>query len=274
MKLRQTVTSLASTSLAASPTAQSGDLRVGTTGGGVLLMKVFRSLAVAFAIVSLSTVAQTARADSQTFIQAIQVNPNDKPWVFTNNGVSPATFSVGNLATPSTTGELVLLTVSTLVNGGATPTFLLAYETAKLTAASGATASASGFDQPVLAGEIKYTDTLTGKIILDVKVNTSSLKGQSSSGALSGSKAPNVVTFSSQVFAPINTLTEQNYSISLSSIFPAPTSTKNGYLKSFVASGSGTFAGAPVPEPGTLALAFSALPVLGFTYLRRRRSQA
>lgn len=236
-------------------------------------MKVFRSLAVAFAIVSLSTVAQTARADSQTFIQMLQANPNDKPWVFTNDGVNPATFKVGNLANPPATGELVILTVSTLVNGAAFPSVLLAYETASLTAAPGATANAAAFNQGLLSGEIKYTDINTGKVILDVMVNTSSLKGQSSSGALSGSKAPNVVTFSSQVFAPINGLTDQNYSISLSSITPPPTSTLNGYLKSFRASGSGTFAGA-VPEPGTLALAFSALPILGFTYLRRRRSQA
>lgn len=237
-------------------------------------MRVIRLLAVACAIVALSNVGQSARADSATFIQALQANPGDKPWRFTNDGVNPATFTVGNLANPPATGELVILTVSTMVNGAAFPSVLLAYETAKLTAAPGATANATSFNQGFLAGEIKYTDINTGKIILDVMVNTSALKGQAQSGALSGSKAPNVVTFSSQVFAPINTLTDQNYSISLSAIAPPPTGTNNGYLKSFIASGAGTFAGAPVPEPGTLALAFSAIPVLGFVYLRRRRAQA
>lgn len=236
-------------------------------------MKAMRCLAVAIAAVSLSTVAQSARADSQTFIQMSQVNPNDKPWVFTNNGVNPATFKVGNIATGAGY-ETVLLTVSTLVNGLATPSFLLAKETALLTATPGATANAASFSQPFLTGEIKYVAFGTGKVILDVKVNTSSLKGQAQSGALSGSKAPNVVTFSSQVFAPINTLTDQNYAISLSSITPKPTSTLHGYLKSFKASGAGTFAGSAVPEPGTLALAFSALPILGFTCLRRRRQRA
>lgn len=237
-------------------------------------MKAFRWMAVAIAAISLCAAAETARADSQTFMQALQVNPNDKPWVFTNNGVNPATFKVGNLANPAGTGELVILTVSTMVNGGAFPSVLLAYETASLTAASGATANASSFNQGLLSGEIKYTDFTTGKIILDVKVNTSSLKGQAQSGALSGSKAPNVVTFSSQVFAPINMLKDQNYSISLSSITPKPTSTLHGYLKSFRASGAGTFAGAPVPEPATMALVFSALPVMGVAYLRRRRVRA
>jgi hypothetical protein len=227
---------------------------------------------MAIAIAGLSAFGQSAKADTVTFMQMFQVDTADKPWTFSNPGHAPVTFSVGDLTKPATTGELVILNVSPIVGGSG---IVLAKETALLTAAPG-TASVGGgkFSQGLLTGEIKYTD-LTGTLVyLDVKVSSSSLAGQSKSGALSGSKAPNVVTFSSTVFPIINTLTDQNYAISLSSITPPPTALNHGYLTSFKASGSGTFAGAPVPEPATLALAFSALPVLGIVYLRRRRAQA
>jgi hypothetical protein len=52
----------------------------------------------------------------------------------------------------------------------------------------------------------------------------------------------------------------------------------NNILNSFTAFATGSFAGnpsrtgdfSPTPEPGTMALAFSAVPVLGVFVLRRR----
>lgn len=49
--------------------------------------------------------------------------------------------------------------------------------------------------------------------------------------------------------------TTNNYALSFSSIFPALSVNINGYLNRFTGSGTGTFAGSPVPEPGTAVLA-------------------
>ncbi|HLK56121.1 MAG TPA: hypothetical protein VKU00_06140 [Chthonomonadaceae bacterium] len=100
------------------------------------------------------------------------------------------------------------------------------------------------------------------------KGNSASTNADTASG--------DTVNFSSDFLIFTNT-TERDYALSFSSLTPALSLDINGWLNSFTASGTGTFASAPppfyTPDGTSLSLLSGGLlPLAGFALYRRRRA--
>jgi hypothetical protein len=214
-------------------------------------------------------VGESAKAGSTTFLQFFQLVSSTKPFSLTY-GSSGSVDNAGGAAIP------ILINVDPAVGGSGSPVAALMTHI-HLTFASGATFGGGTFSQALGAGTIDIT-TAAG-LVLHVDLTGGLLSAVIGSGSVTASVSVPVdsITYSSTVFPLIGGWNhEQNLALSFSSLSSEPTGTSGGFLtgSAGVMSGSGTFAGAPVPEPGTLTLALCAVPVLGLVGLRRRLRKA
>jgi hypothetical protein len=224
---------------------------------------------VAVAVIALSGAGGSAKADSVTFLQFFQTSAKalDFSWKYGAGG------SIDNVPAK---GIPVVINVDPVVGGfGPVLGSLLDMH---LTMAKGATFGASGYTQQLGTG---YIDVLLAKkSVLHVAITAARLTGKGKALTVSASEPSSGITYSSTMFPLINGYNrDQNFSLSFSALSVVPTGVLNGYLisskgKVGMMSGSGTFAGAPVPEPGTFALAgVGSLSLLGFVARRKRASR-
>jgi hypothetical protein len=235
----------------------------------------------AITILLVLTVTRDARADVLTFAQFTEQAVSDQSFFYSNNTTN---VSFGSLSG----GIPIFLTIT----DGFAPS-LNRVEAARLYLSSNSTATATA---PVPPDQFTQQH-ITGpgnllQIILDTPVNgktnflTATFSDALFSGRLNSTEAslktlpavggdPAKVTFTSD-FIDFTDATEAGLSLSLSSVISTDGSgdlqmAENGFLKSFTASGTGTFdtnfAGAPVPEPSNLILAgFGLLGLLGWAW--------
>jgi hypothetical protein len=235
-------------------------------------MKIGRLFVAAIAVAALCGTGQSAKADSTTFLQFFQMSTASKPFKITYG-------AGGSIDSVPLSGVPVVINVDPVVGGPGFPIFGTLLDL-HIAFGSGATFGGGAYSQVLGPGTIDIS--LGGGSILHVALTAALLDADSSTGhspTVSATVPADGIVYSSTLFPLIGGFNhEQNFSLSFSALSGTPTGLGGGgtFLTggSGVMSGSGTFAGAPVPEPGTLTLAFCAIPALGLISLRRRRAQA
>lgn len=113
-------------------------------------------------------------------------------------------------------------------------------------------------------------------LLLKVDVDGSLLSTSALAGLSGGHIGVNAADTSSSFnfdytsdFVQFDPSQARNYALSFSSLFFDLSVNGNGYLNSFVAAGTGTFAATVVPEPGTAGMILAGAGILA-GYLRRR----
>jgi hypothetical protein len=240
-------------------------------------------MAVAMAIAVLAGPATRARADAVTFA-SYQLDPGTvQPMFQYTTGPGSATFSqinpTGALVDFSYQAGLVQfqsgLTAAEIAQ-------LLQSNQARLTVSISTTQHAV-FDgithsdvQPFMSGMFAIN------LVTPVNGMTNLLSGTLGSALLFGKQGGSIANLTAQndpppgdnlVFASdfikLSNAAENSLAWALTNITPKLGITGD-FLNPFKASGTGSFQYSPVPEPGTLALAGVALPLLGLAWLRRR----
>jgi hypothetical protein len=231
-------------------------------------MKIGRLFVAAIAVAALCGTGQSAKADSTTFLQFFQFSSSAKPFSIT--------YGAGGSIDSAASGVPVIVNVDPVVGGpGIIVGTLLDMH---IGFASGGSFGPGGYSQNLGAGVIDIS--FGAGSVLHVALTSALLDADASTGhspTVSATVPLDGITYSSTLFPAIGGFNhEQNFSLSFSALNNTPSGFSGGFLtgSAGVMSGSGTFAGAPVPEPGTLTLAFCAIPVLGLISLRRRRAQA
>jgi hypothetical protein len=251
-------------------------------------MKIFKFAASALAVVALTIAfGPSARADAVTFA-SYKLDPATVQPMFqyTTTG-SSATFSqipaAGSLVDFSYDASSVQfkagLTAADIVA-------LLKSNPSNLKVNIGTTTHAV-FDpfiksdvQPFMSGSFSIT------LVTAIHGLTNLLSGTLDSALLIGKKGGGIANLTAQNdpppgdnlvftsdFIKLSAADQNALAWSLTGINPKLGITGN-FLNPFKASGTGSFQYSPVPEPGTLALAGVALPLLGLAYLRRKRARA
>jgi hypothetical protein len=215
-----------------------------------LFIRVFaRGVLTAIALTALVGVNRSARADNTTYMQFFQstVSARDFQWTFGAGGSLDAVPSAGIPVT---------INLDPIVGG---PGLLATVQDLHIALAPGATYSGGVYTQQLGAG---FLDVTTGMgTILHVDLTSATLFGTGLSVTVSASMPTDGIHYSSTLFPKIDNFNRNaNFSLSFSSLTNLPTGVAGGFLTSVNGplgqmSGSGTFAGAPVPEPISLRLA-------------------
>jgi hypothetical protein len=244
--------------------------------------KICTAFGIALAGIALLT-PRTSHAQLTTFAQFNQVG-SGRPFTFTNAGAG-STFSLASTpvgftyfvdngyGSPIGTPVAAHMTISSVVAAPASATGTIPNRNLEQAITSVIIHFIA--DVPV-AGK---TDLLT--IVANAGATSSggTLTGREnkSTGNLDGSESPfggDSILMTSD-FLLFNGSTQRDYSISMNAITPALGLNGNGYLNSFTASATGTFAVDPppssIPEPGTLALFTLGCSGMGI-FLKRRQS--
>ncbi len=216
----------------------------------------------------------TASAAPITFAQ-FQQNAPGNPFVFTNSG-SGSTFLATSVPinfqyqVPNGYGGVnqnipAKLTLSALVDSTAFSAFSIVGQPLKQVLLT------------ITANTPVGGNDLLLKIGMDGGgLSTAMLLGELGKKSLGGTADPGLnpaVNFVyNSDFLLIDSSQERNYALSFSSLSSALAINGNGYLNSFKAAGSGTFAGTIVPEPGTAGLVLAGAGILAGFWRRRGRN--
>ena len=224
------------------------------------------------ACAALIACAPSASAQSTTtFAQYFQADPSQQAFVLTNNG-----------ATSTITGnaQVIFIYGNSLPNTfGPTPTTATLNFTASnpfvpVNAGGVITERFSNYSFSIIANS-------NGGNLLSGTGNNLDLTGVSGQGSstLQVSTPPSADVVFTSDFVSFSTSTARNFSISMSSVNPVFAVDSNGYVRSFSAASSGTFATnvntpAAVPEPGLVTFALTGgAGMVGMVLRGRRRAK-
>jgi hypothetical protein len=252
-------------------------------------MQASRFRTLAFAALALFGLAQVASA--QNAITVLDFTQQDSLGLKTFNTPSATTTTIVASGAASNGGAVV--TLGTLIGTALGSSPITASET--LTATSvGAATSANGIISQPFTGTVTFTgisgtfngSSVAGQNLLTVAFTDLVLSTQGTrTASIQSSQPPFTVTLSS-TFTPVAnflaanpnptsksfTITMAGLSAPLSIIGTGATATIAGGVTASTESGNVTLIPAPVvPEPGTVALVLSGVPVAGLLWVRRRR---
>jgi len=243
-------------------------------------MKFSKGWVVALAAVALAAyAAPAARADTGTFasFQEVDTATNSDQLDFNNNGRG-GSHAQGELTNGPANGVAIDFRYVTGGIIGSLPPSLTGDIAAHMFVnlkTGGSAMNAAGFGiQPLMTGTVSIIRDSDHKNLLTAKFDSSlsGALGGTTAGESASTSAGNTITFSSD-FIHFPSPADNGVSWSMTSVDPKLAIAGNGLLRSFTSFVTGSFSSVPTPEPGTLALAFSALPVLGLVALRRRRNR-
>ncbi|HLK59371.1 MAG TPA: hypothetical protein VKU00_22615 [Chthonomonadaceae bacterium] len=237
-----------------------------------MFVKKMGLVAAAAALLSLGGLT-AARADLTTFAQFRETNNSVNSFSFQDTGAT-SSFHVTNIPVQFSYG------VNNGYNGNSTANIAatLSFDAT----VSGKPTGAGPFMQSFHLVDMVFTavtpvNGLTNLLTVDTN-STFTLFGKGGSASTNADTAEgDIVNFSSD-FLIFNLTTERDYALSFSSLTPKLGLDINGWLKSFTASGTGTFASDPAPyytpDGASLSLLSGGLlPLAGFALYRRRRAK-
>ena len=252
-------------------------------------MKVQNSLlagAAALALLSASHVG--ASAQTTTFGQFFQKSQGNQ-FSFVNNG-NASTFFSGTGPSASAIPVTFTYLVSNGYGGISTPIAANLLLSASVSGPAGSATifGSTFFSQPLTNINLSFTaiTPILGKTnLLSIVSNPTpttgaitGIRGGGTANENSDTLTANTVTFTSD-FLDFSQTVDRNSALSFTSVTPTLFMNANGFLNSFTASGTGTFAsgGSPirinaVPEPGVTAL-LGGLGVVGTVFGVRRRKK-
>jgi hypothetical protein len=229
----------------------------------------------ATAVLALASFAPALAQNTITFAQFQQGStPPANPFTFSNAGAG-STFSVSGSIPVNFTYQVAsntyfggtpvgvvipaLMTFNAMVSGPATSAGGFDFQGLQLTNMT-FTAVVPWLGKSNLLSLINSTGVLQGKDL----GNTAGFAGDSATG--------DIVNFTSDFLPSFAGAMSQNYSLSFSSVKPTLKIAGNGYLRTFTASGTGTFAEV-TPEAGSLALlSFGVLPLVALKLRNRKKA--
>jgi len=246
-------------------------------------MKRF-TLLVLGALVAAGLTGGAAKAqDSLTFAQFSQRSPANTEFGFDNAGGMLTSTSVVPIR--FTFANSPFLLNAALIDEQATANLIMDYETSDAAIANGGssyTQTSSTLSSIRVVATASAINTLlgigVGDELLRVEFMSSELGVDGDAGNLTASSAAgNGVTFFNNLYFSFANSSSEALSLAFSGVSPTFDSANgiagNGLLRSFDASGTGTFSAAVIPEPASLAMAgLGALGVVGLAVIRRRKS--
>jgi len=238
------------------------------------LRKLFL-VGAATAVLAVASFAPALAQKTITFAQFQQgILTPANPFTFTNAGAG-SSFSVSGSIPVNFTYQ-----VSSNTYFGGTPIGVVIPATMTFNAlVNGTATTAGGFDyQSLQLTNMTFTAVVPwmGKSNLLSLINSTGILSGKNNGATAGfagdSSTGDIVNFTSDFLPTFAGAQSENYSLSFSSVKKPVAIGAGGYLRSFTASGTGTFAEV-TPEAGSLALlSFGVLPLVALKLRNRKKA--
>ena len=223
--------------------------------------RLFAFGAVAGAAALLSVAPAAKAQTTTTFAQYFQTNPSQQAFSLTNSGASSTITSSGTSVLFNYAGGLVAGTLNFSAVGATAATSTLS------PAGTNLSQTFSNYTFSILGpGSVNLLSGSGSNLVL------SGTAGGGSSTLNVSTPPVSDVVFTSSVI-DLSGSTARNFSIGMSSVNPVLSLGANGYINSFTAASSGTFANnaSAVPEPGMMTFALTSGAGLAGMVLRGRR---